>query len=172
MKFLTTSLALLAVNVCLALSAAVKTTRNGHKRFELDVTWEEKAPDGYSRPQILINGKSPGPPIQVTQGDNVEVIRETRFDTHLRHTNMILSLDSSEQQNARRNYSAFSWHPVSIEISVERNILIRKLGNRVHLGRTVFQVYLKEQSRAGKVSYTTGLQRNTELTGNYAGYGV
>ncbi len=85
MKLLTTSLVLLVVNVCLAFSAAVKTIRDGHKRFELDVTWEVKAPDGYSRPQILINGQSPGPTIHVTQGDCVEASKEARFATQLRH---------------------------------------------------------------------------------------
>ena len=85
MKILAISSVLLAVNACLAFSAAVKTTRNGHKRFELDISWEVKAPDGYSRPQILVNGKSPGPTIQVTQGDSVEVSKETRFNTQLQH---------------------------------------------------------------------------------------
>jgi FtsP/CotA-like multicopper oxidase with cupredoxin domain len=83
MKFLATSSILLAVNVCLAVSAAVKTTRDGHKRFELDITWDVKAPDGYSRPQVLINGMSPGPTIRVTQGDSVEVSKETRFNTQI-----------------------------------------------------------------------------------------
>jgi hypothetical protein len=73
MKFLTTSLVLLSLNVSLAFSAAVKTTRSGHRRFQLDITWETKAPDGYSKPQVLINGQSPGPLIHVTQGDSVEV---------------------------------------------------------------------------------------------------
>jgi FtsP/CotA-like multicopper oxidase with cupredoxin domain len=82
MKFLTASSVLLAVNA-LALSAAVKTTRSGNKRFELDVTWEVKAPDGYSRPQILINGKSPGPTIRVTQGDSVEASKQTCSNNQL-----------------------------------------------------------------------------------------
>jgi FtsP/CotA-like multicopper oxidase with cupredoxin domain len=72
MKFLT-SLAIFVLNLSVAFSAAVKTARNSYQRFQLDITWETKAPDGYSRPQILINGQSPGPLIHVTQGDNVEV---------------------------------------------------------------------------------------------------
>jgi FtsP/CotA-like multicopper oxidase with cupredoxin domain len=73
MKFLTSFLVLVALNVSIAVSAAVKTKRSGHQRFQLDITWETKAPDGFSRPQILINGQSPGPLIHVTQGDSVEV---------------------------------------------------------------------------------------------------
>jgi FtsP/CotA-like multicopper oxidase with cupredoxin domain len=83
MRLLATSSILLAVNVCLTFSAAVKTTRDEHKRFELDITWDVKAPDGYSRPQVLINGMSPGPTIHVTQGDSVEVSKETRFNTQV-----------------------------------------------------------------------------------------
>lgn len=75
MKFLTTCSTLLAVNASLAFSSAIKTIRNSHKRFELDITWESRAPDGFERYQILINGESPGPLIHVTQGDSVEVSR-------------------------------------------------------------------------------------------------
>jgi len=73
MKFLTSLLVLVALNVSLAVSATAKAKRNGQQRFQFDITWETKAPDGFSRPQILINGQSPGPLIHVMQGDSVEV---------------------------------------------------------------------------------------------------
>ncbi|KAJ5400769.1 hypothetical protein N7465_011258 [Penicillium sp. CMV-2018d] len=43
------------------------------KKFELNLTWDTKAPDGVERQQALINGQFPGPPLIVDEGDNVEV---------------------------------------------------------------------------------------------------
>lgn len=43
--------------------------------FTIDVTWESKAPDGYTRQQIVMNGTSPGPALIVDQYDDVEVMR-------------------------------------------------------------------------------------------------
>ncbi|KAI0814238.1 multicopper oxidase [Xylaria sp. FL0064] len=46
---------------------------NGPRKFDLTVTWEEHAPNGVSRNMILINGQSPGPLIEVNEGDDVWV---------------------------------------------------------------------------------------------------
>ncbi|KAJ5503444.1 Multicopper oxidase type 2 [Penicillium fimorum] len=43
------------------------------KKFELNLTWGTKAPDGVERQQALINGQFPGPPLIFDEGDNVEV---------------------------------------------------------------------------------------------------
>ncbi|KAJ5617837.1 hypothetical protein N7537_002951 [Penicillium hordei] len=43
------------------------------KKFELNLTWDTKAPDGVERQQSLINGQFPGPPLLFDEGDNVEV---------------------------------------------------------------------------------------------------
>jgi hypothetical protein len=96
MKLLTTCSVLLVVNISLAFSAAIKTARNTHKHFELDITWEPKAPDGFERYQILINGKSPGPLIRVTEGDSVEVSRDISIK-FICVTDTILSVDSDQQ---------------------------------------------------------------------------
>ncbi|KAG0153209.1 hypothetical protein PDIDSM_5059 [Penicillium digitatum] len=43
------------------------------KKFELNLTWDTKAPDGVDRQQALINGQFPGPPLVFDEGDKVEV---------------------------------------------------------------------------------------------------
>jgi FtsP/CotA-like multicopper oxidase with cupredoxin domain len=43
------------------------------KRFELNLTWDTRAPDGVERKQALINGQFPGPPLLMDEGDKVEV---------------------------------------------------------------------------------------------------
>lgn len=43
------------------------------KKFELDLTWSSRAPDGVEREQILVNGQFPGPPLIFEEGDDVEV---------------------------------------------------------------------------------------------------
>ena len=46
------------------------------RHFELDISQERFDPDcsGYYAPKLLINGQLPGPPIEVTQGDYVEIL--------------------------------------------------------------------------------------------------
>jgi hypothetical protein len=41
--------------------------------FELDLTWQDGAPNGNVREMIFMNGQFPGPPLVVDQGDRVEV---------------------------------------------------------------------------------------------------
>ncbi|CAI7620928.1 unnamed protein product [Penicillium glandicola] len=56
----------------LGLGAALHLPRPT-KKFELNLTWDTKAPDGVERQQALINGQFPGPPLIFDEGDNVEV---------------------------------------------------------------------------------------------------
>ena len=44
-----------------------------HVFFEINLTWETRAPDGQPRNVILINGQFPGPQLNLDYGDNVEV---------------------------------------------------------------------------------------------------
>lgn len=55
------------------------------KRFELNLTWDTKAPDGVERNQSLINGQFPGPALIFDEGDNVEVTVNNKlpYDTTL-----------------------------------------------------------------------------------------
>ena len=46
-----------------------------HVLFELNLTWEVRAPDGQSRYVILSNGQFPGPQLNLNYGDDVEVSR-------------------------------------------------------------------------------------------------
>jgi FtsP/CotA-like multicopper oxidase with cupredoxin domain len=43
------------------------------KVFDWTLTWEDHAPDGFSRKMLLINGRSPGPLLAVNEGDRVIV---------------------------------------------------------------------------------------------------
>ncbi|KAF4986067.1 hypothetical protein FDECE_16145 [Fusarium decemcellulare] len=43
------------------------------KVFELTLTWEAYAPDGFERYMILVNGQFPGPLLELTEGDDVQV---------------------------------------------------------------------------------------------------
>lgn len=44
------------------------------KTFRFSLSEGNISPDGYSRKYTLINGASPGPLIEVNQGDDVQVI--------------------------------------------------------------------------------------------------
>lgn len=43
------------------------------KCFNLTLTWEVGAPDGFERPMYKINGQFPGPLLELDEGDDVEV---------------------------------------------------------------------------------------------------
>jgi FtsP/CotA-like multicopper oxidase with cupredoxin domain len=47
--------------------------------FEITLTWETAAPDGFEREVILTNGQLPGPPLYVNQGDAVEILLRNRL---------------------------------------------------------------------------------------------
>ncbi|KAF5561545.1 multicopper oxidase [Fusarium phyllophilum] len=53
------------------------------KVFNLTLTWEAHAPDGFKRDMILVNGRFPGPLIELTEGDDIQVIvhNEMPFNT-------------------------------------------------------------------------------------------
>lgn len=44
------------------------------RKFELTLTLEKHAPDGFEREMILVNGQFPGPLIEIDQGDEVEIM--------------------------------------------------------------------------------------------------
>lgn len=41
--------------------------------FTLKLSWGRRAPDGFERDMILINGDFPGPPLEMNEGDDVVV---------------------------------------------------------------------------------------------------
>lgn len=43
------------------------------RQFDLTLTWQKHAPDGFEREVILVNGQFPGPALEMNQGDNIEV---------------------------------------------------------------------------------------------------
>ncbi|KAF4977907.1 hypothetical protein FZEAL_5612 [Fusarium zealandicum] len=57
----------------LVTSVVAKDHYKNIKEFDLEITWEEHAPDGYSRQILLVNGQSPGPVLEMDQDDWVVV---------------------------------------------------------------------------------------------------
>jgi Multicopper oxidase len=41
--------------------------------FPVTLTWAKGSPDGFEREMIFINGQSPGPTLNLDEGDDVEV---------------------------------------------------------------------------------------------------
>ncbi|KAK7413172.1 hypothetical protein QQX98_007951 [Neonectria punicea] len=67
------------------------------KAFDLTLTWEAYAPDGFKRDVILVNGQFPGPLLELTEGDDVlvNVHNEMPFDTTI-HFHGIIGLPPSQ----------------------------------------------------------------------------
>ena len=55
------------------LLAYVPISLCAHVFFEINLTWEIRAPDGQPRYVILSNGQFPGPRLNMNYGDDVEV---------------------------------------------------------------------------------------------------
>jgi FtsP/CotA-like multicopper oxidase with cupredoxin domain len=47
-------------------------------QFELNLTWQKGAPNGNVRDMIFMNDQFPGPELRFDQGDDVEVLFETK----------------------------------------------------------------------------------------------
>jgi FtsP/CotA-like multicopper oxidase with cupredoxin domain len=43
------------------------------QEYDFGITWEDHAPDGYSRKMLLVNHQSPGPEIRVLQDEFIVV---------------------------------------------------------------------------------------------------
>lgn len=54
-------------------SIFISVVLGGTSRFNLDLTWEIRAPDGFERRVILVNNQFPGPTLNIRQGDQVEI---------------------------------------------------------------------------------------------------
>lgn len=54
-----------------------------HVKFQLNVTWAQSSLVGTPKQQFLLNGQSPGPPLDITVGDSVEfeVINSSPYNT-------------------------------------------------------------------------------------------
>lgn len=61
----------LLLAVCLVAYAPLSLC--AHVFFEINLTWEIRAPDGQPRYVILSNGQLPGPQLTLDYGDDVEV---------------------------------------------------------------------------------------------------
>ncbi|KAG6001556.1 hypothetical protein E4U21_004096 [Claviceps maximensis] len=79
------SIAALAV-VChgsMAPAGRVEERWRHTKRFDLTITWEDFAPDGFARKMLLVNGQSPAPTLEIEEDDwvVVQVFNESPFET-------------------------------------------------------------------------------------------
>lgn len=57
----------------LSLAAIVTTAQSARVHFDLDLTWENGAPNGQERQMVFVNGQFPGPPMILDEGDDVTV---------------------------------------------------------------------------------------------------
>lgn len=80
------------------------------KRFDWEITWSSGAPDGNTRNLFKINGNFPGPTLEVTEGDNVEVrvVNQSPYNTtvhhHGKHQSRVLlamQTDGADRQASR-----------------------------------------------------------------------
>lgn len=56
----------------------VQSTSAATVFFPITLTWGNRTVAGVTRPVISINGQFPGPPLQLSQGDNVQVRVDNR----------------------------------------------------------------------------------------------
>ena len=63
--------------VCLLANASLSL--GAHVFFEINLTWELRAPDGQPRYVILSNGQFPGPQLNMNYGDDVEVSHYSKY---------------------------------------------------------------------------------------------
>ncbi|KAH6651959.1 multicopper oxidase [Truncatella angustata] len=68
---------------------------NNTRRFDIVLTWEKGAPDGYEREMFKVNGQFPGPLLEIEEGDNVEIMvkNDSPYNTTL-HYHGIEMLDT------------------------------------------------------------------------------
>lgn len=66
--------------LCVLLQAAIVDCS---RHFDLIMIWEKGSPDGVQRDMFMINGQSPGPTLELTEGDDlvVEVKNLSPFNT-------------------------------------------------------------------------------------------
>jgi hypothetical protein len=73
MYFSLSSLIFLPLLLQSFITSVSATYWNNTKKFDLTITWENYAPDGFSRKMLLVNGQSPGPVLEINQDDLVVV---------------------------------------------------------------------------------------------------
>ncbi|KAI1842362.1 hypothetical protein JX265_001790 [Neoarthrinium moseri] len=74
---------------------ALPSPHGNTRNFELTLTWEKGAPDGYERDMFKINGQFPGPLLEIDQGDDVVIFvkNESPYNTTI-HYHGIEMLDT------------------------------------------------------------------------------
>jgi FtsP/CotA-like multicopper oxidase with cupredoxin domain len=66
-------MALKNLSLSLLLLAQPFVALGARKEFDLTITWDKKTPADLERPLFLVNGQSPGPTLEIDQGDRVVV---------------------------------------------------------------------------------------------------
>lgn len=62
------------IKAAITLASLASMAEAAKRTFEFSLSEGNAAPDGFSRKYTLINGASPGPHIEVNQGDEVEIL--------------------------------------------------------------------------------------------------
>jgi hypothetical protein len=119
---------------CLSLTAS---TFAATVHFKLELTWGKGSPDGYDRDMIFINGQHPGPLLNISENDwvEIEVCNLMPFNSTL---------------HAHGMSSATARHHGFVNIA---KVYIRL----THLGRMVYRVWAKDQFRRALLLRTNGV---------------
>ncbi|KAI0594230.1 multicopper oxidase [Biscogniauxia sp. FL1348] len=77
----------LVLLIRVVISSPILPFTNTTRRFELTLTWEKGAPDGFERDMFKINGQFPGPLLEINEGDDVVilVINESPYNTSIHY---------------------------------------------------------------------------------------
>jgi FtsP/CotA-like multicopper oxidase with cupredoxin domain len=93
MGFFTNSRAcLLGLSLIVSLTTALPSlnAQGSTKHFDLTLTWENGAPDGYEREMFKINGQFPGPTLEIDEGDDVVILvkNDSPYNTTIHYHGM------------------------------------------------------------------------------------
>ncbi|KAI1636111.1 multicopper oxidase [Biscogniauxia mediterranea] len=77
----------LVLLIRVATSSALPPFTNNTRHFDLTLTWEKGAPDGYERDMFKINGQFPGPLLEMNEGDDVVILvrNESPYNTSIHY---------------------------------------------------------------------------------------
>jgi FtsP/CotA-like multicopper oxidase with cupredoxin domain len=114
-------------------------------KFQLNVTWAQSSLVGTPKQQFLLNGQSPGPPLDITVGDSVEfeVVNSSPYNTTV-HFHGITQLGTVS------HFPRLCTDPMLTSCS--------------H-GPMVFQVYRNTLSSPARTSHTSGRLMSMANTG-------
>ena len=132
--------------------------------FAADLTWELGSPDGQQRYVIHTNGRFPGPPLVLKQGDSVEVREQCAPASLSSLTCLKFTVISHLPFPTTIHFHGIEYDSKTNLSGVMTDAKAAS-DRRVHLGRTEFPEFPKNQLRMAGLLPIGGQQPNTEHIG-------